>query len=141
MGVAVFFPGEPVALLATTLPMYIAFAALNQNMQPCLVGWVNVGRTYSYVISAFACVSSLLLVAGLDKNVCWVVNFIGCGVLLLVGGWRVWAAHSRLHEVAKSKVVPEEEADLVQQEDGEKGDVKQDGEEGKGDPDDIGETI
>jgi hypothetical protein len=44
-GIAVFFPGQAYLLLSTTLVVYVLFALLNYTMQPCLVQWVNDGRT------------------------------------------------------------------------------------------------
>merc|ERR1712070_528639 len=53
-GIAVFFPDKPVALLATTLPMYLLLAALNHTMGPCFVPWVNTLRTFSFKVAAWA---------------------------------------------------------------------------------------
>ena len=66
-------------------------------MQPCIVQWVNDGRTYFYIGASWAVAVSYLVVAGVDKTLCWAILISGCVIMVALGVWQsfVSAAEAR----------------------------------------------
>lgn len=112
IGIAVFFPGvgNGFLLLVCALPMYVLFAALNHTMQPCLVQWVNDGRTFLYCGAVWCVAVSFLVLGGVNKTACWAILGVGTAGMAAGSVWRSYIGATRqIQSEISIQVAPAEE--------------------------------